>query len=109
MLVGGRVISGAGEPRRVVVTATDLVVVVTEVVVGPDKDWIVELGARVVVADRSVVVVIIGIVVVLTGREERVGAIVLGSVLGSVDDTAGGTTTTPVGVVGKIELGHGNA
>ena len=45
------------------------------------------------------------IVLVVTGREDGVGAIVLAR----VDDPAGGTTTTPVGAVGKIELGHGNA
>ena len=38
MLVGGRVVSGAGEPSRVVVTATDLVVVVAKEDVGPDND-----------------------------------------------------------------------
>lgn len=104
MLVRGRVASGAGEPRRVVVTATDLVVVVAKEDVDPENDWIVELGARPDVG-RRVAVVTGRIVVVVTGREDQVGAIVLAR----VDDTAGGTTTTPVGVVGKIELGHGNA
>ena len=96
VLAGAFVGSGAGEPTRVVETPASFVVVVADDVVGPSNDWIVELGD-----DGNAVVV----VVVLAGTGATVGAIVLGN----VEETPGGITTTPVAVVSEIELGHDNA